>query len=126
MRKHDKTFQNAENPAELFYISSAGLLSAVRMLSQPPMIPEKASVYAVSRVCLNYSYSIIDIWLAQYVVVFIITWPQYLYIFYGLYCFTEIFWVENWSAIQWIFILVIQEYQNIPFFSFSPIVFSED
>ena len=40
-----------------FYFSSAGLLSAIKMLSKPPMAPEKVSVYAVSRVRLNYSYS---------------------------------------------------------------------
>ena len=40
-----------------FYFSSAGLLSAIKMLSKPPMAPEKVSVYAFSRVRLNYSYS---------------------------------------------------------------------
>ena len=46
-----------------------------------------------------YSYSMIDFWLIQYVVVSIIFQPQYLYRLYELYCFTEIFWVENWSAV---------------------------
>ena len=41
----------------------------------------------------------IDLWLIQYVVVHIIFRPQYLYRLYELYCFTELFWVENWSAV---------------------------
>ena len=47
-----------------------------------------------------HSYSMIDLWSVQYVVVLIIIWPLYLYRFYELYCFTEIFWVENWSVVQ--------------------------
>ena len=73
------SYPDAKNPAELFVcISSAGFLRsyrtkypeglvtfqnngnriiAIKMLSKPPMIPEKVSVYAASRVRLNYSYS---------------------------------------------------------------------
>lgn len=40
-----------------FYISSAGLLSVIKMSSKPPMMPEKVSVYAASRTPVNYSYS---------------------------------------------------------------------
>jgi len=69
------------------------------MLSKPPMTPEKVSVYAAFRVCFHYSYSIIDLWLTQYIVIRIMFRAQYLYRLYELYCFTEIFWVENWSAV---------------------------
>ena len=42
----------------------------------------------------------IDLWSVQYVVILIIFRPLYLFIFYELYSFTEIFWVENWSAVR--------------------------
>ena len=57
-----------------------------------------ASVTSVCRCIPCYhSYSMIDLWLIQYVVVLIIIQPLYLYGLYDLYCFTRIFWVENWS-----------------------------
>ena len=52
----------------------------------------------LSSIPCYHSYSMIGLWSTQYIVVFIIIRPLYLYGLYDLYCFTRIFWVENWST----------------------------
>ena len=65
----------------------------VQIAPLPPLNEEASPVQI-------YSHSMIDLWMIQYVVVSIIFQPQFLYRLYELYCFTKIFWVENWSAID--------------------------
>ena len=48
----------------------------------------------------------IGLWSTQYIVVFIIIRPLYLYGLYDLYCFTRIFWVENWSTTRLVGLLL--------------------
>ena len=44
-----------------------------------------------------YSYSMMTFWFVGYIVVCIINLPQHIYVLYELFCFTNIFWVNNWS-----------------------------